>query len=45
MDSARYKAATLTNDPVKQIEIIAKSGYATDPGYRDKILAVANQFD
>ena len=44
MNTTRYKAAQLAKDPAEQIKIIARSGYATDPGYIDKVLAVFKQF-
>lgn len=44
METTRYKAATMAKDPETQIKLIARAGYATDPGYIDKILAVFRQF-
>ena len=44
LGAKRYKQAVINKgDPRKYIECIWKAGYATDPNYPSKVLAIAEQ--
>jgi len=40
---SKYKNVIGVNDPYKAAEIMSKSGYATDPKYKEKLQAIIKQ--
>lgn len=46
LENARYaQAMKVANDPIAFAREIQRAGYATDPGYSDKLIALMNKFN